>query len=178
MINKIDINSNFKEIENLPFLNKFNMEKSTFQNFTQNLRDKVSYSLDFIKKHTSYLSFLMSGIIVGAMIFVKNTPYYYGTTASCMNTLTNELAVATDGAVDQTGISKIWEKLEPITRELMSGADVLGVLALIYCGMLLLMGQTSKGKKIFKNSITGFLLIRLAPLLIDIVGIFTKIKLN
>lgn len=172
MINKVDMN--LEKVEYLPFLNRF----SKIQSLKQTVEEKISYlaPFEFLKKHKNYLSLLMSGVIIGGLMLVKNTPFYYGTmTVACLANTTN---IATETGEKAGTVTQIWAKLEPLTKELMSGADVLGVLALIYCGMLLLMGQTNKGKKTFKNALTGFLLIRLAPLLIDIIGIFSNINLQ
>lgn len=174
MISKVDMNLNIEKVEFLPFLNKFNKFKSLIQ--TEDNKKNYLAPFEFLKKHKNYLSLLMSGVILGGLILVKNTPFYYGTmTVAC---LANTVVGTEEPAARVSSVSQIWEKLEPLTRELMSGADVLGVLALIYCGMLLLMGQTSKGKKIFKNAIGGYLLIRLAPLLIGIARIFSNVNLQ
>lgn len=176
MINKVDLNSSLTQVENLPFLNRFSINNDKFKTFTSAIKEKSKYFIpyEYISKHKRALSFIMSSIIVGGMILVRNTPYYYGAVAvSCLANTTTPESVTTG-----TTVTQIWERLKPLTTELMGGADVLGVLALIYCGILLLMGQPSKGKKVFKNAIGGYLLIRLSPVIIDIVGMFSKITLG
>lgn len=176
MITKIDLNSNISQIENLPFLNRFSINSDKLKSITSTIKEKTKnfVPFEYIKKHKNYISLVMSSILIGGMILVRNTPYYYGVAAvSCLANTTTPEAVATG-----TTVTQIWERLKPLTTELMGGADVLGVLALIYCGILLLMGQPSKGKKVFKNAIGGYLLIRLSPVIIDIVGVFSKITLG
>lgn len=174
MITKIyDFKGNFKEIEHSKILSKFYNKEGNFD-LINSLYDKngVFLPYEFAKEHKNFLTLVMTGVTLCGMSLLSrhvfSLTYLYGETAACLTTNIQNTGETV------TSISGIWEKLRPLTVELISGSDVLGVLALIYCGVLLLMGQTSKGKKVFKTSIGGYLLIRLAPLVIDIVRIFAS----
>lgn len=173
MVTKIyDMRGNFKEIENSKLLTKFytNEGEMNLLNPLYNSEGKF-IPFEFAKEHKNFLNVLMVGVTIGGLYVLNHNIAIASMLSS--QTVTCLASPETTG-VATTSISGIWDRLRPLISELISGADVLGVLAVIYCGILYLMGQSSKGKKVFKTSIGGYLMIRLSPLIIDIVRVFTN----
>lgn len=146
-----DFNGNFKGLDNYKILEKF-------------LDDKGEFRLNLKPNSISKKEMVFLTNMVGLSLVLK------GQLALASSLGTNAVAVSTTYGLKQN----LWDKLLPFAYELMDGADVVILLVLIYCGLLLSMGQVSKGKKIFKCGLEGYFLMRLSPIIVHIVANITK----
>lgn len=140
-----DFHGNFKELDNFKMLTPLYDRNGELKIFKPKTKKQIFKTIVLCS-------------VIGICILEKGIPVL------AVGELTQTTQQSTYGLKEG-----LWDTLGPLVNEFITGSNVLAIIALAYCGVLFLMGQTSKAKKVFWMAIEGYVIIRLAPNIIGFV---------